>query len=645
LITDEAFAAERITAHSPEILNGSRFELTIDSTPVNITGRRVVATTINGSTPGPTLRWREGDTVTVAVTNKLKVPTSIHWHGMRIPSEMDGVPGLSFAGISAGSTFLYHFPVKQRGTYWYHSHSRFQEQTGILGSLIIEPREEEPFEYDREYAILLSDWSDSNPESVFSNLKQDSDYYNYHRPTLMKFFSDAKQQGLHEALKQRIMWGRMDMTTGDIADVSGSTYTYLLNGNAPAANWSALFEKGEKVRLRFVNGSSMTIFDVRIPGLPMTVVEADGNHVVPVTVDEFRMGVAESYDVIVEPRDDSAYTIFAQSLDRSGYARGTLAPRPGMSAAIPVMDPRPVRSMMEMGMKMSSMQGMDMSGMAGMNMGSMQGMDMSGMGGTKTDDMKGMDMSHKAGMKADDMQGMDMSGMDMKNMPPHDSPQGESGQPSEMAAMDESKVTGKPGITPFPQPGPATRSLHPATGELTMPSPVMVRAPGHLHVGPQVVEVAAMTTEQLHNPGNGLANNGRRVLTYADLRSPYPGADARPPSRELVLHLTGNMERFIWGFDGYKYSDAEPIDLKLGERVRITLINDTMMEHPIHLHGLWSELENGHGAFNPFKHTILVKPAERVSYLLSADTPGEWAYHCHLLYHMKAGMFRRVVVS
>jgi CopA family copper-resistance protein len=625
LITDKVYAAERIAPHFPAILSGDHFELTIDSTPVNITGRRVMATTINGSIPGPTLRWREGDTVTVAVTNKLKVPTSIHWHGMRIPSNMDGVPGLSFAGIPAGETFVYSFPVKQRGTYWYHSHSRFQEQTGIFGSLIVEAREKEPFEYDREYAILLADWSDSNPETVFSNLKQDSDYYNYHRPTLTKFFSDVKEQGLHRALTQRIMWGRMDMTTGDIADVSGSTYTYLLNGNAPGANWLGLFDKGEKIRLRFVNGSSMTIFDVRIPGLPMTVVEADGNHVVPVTVDEFRMGVAESYDVVVEPRSDSVYTIFAQSLDRSGYAHGTLAPRLGMTAAIPAMDPRPVRTMMEMGMKMDSMKGIDMAGMGGMKMGSMPGMDMSGMGEANADDMKGMDMSHMAGMKSDDMKGMDMSGMDMKNMPTH--------------------VTGKPGMTPFPQPGPANGSLHPATGEMTMPAPVKVLAPGHLHVGPQVVEVAAMTTEQLGNPGNGLTNNGRRVLTYADLRSPYPGADARPPSREIVLHLTGNMERFIWGFDGYKYSAAEPIELKLGERVRITLINDTMMEHPIHLHGLWSELENGHGAFNPYKHTILVKPAERVSYLLSADTPGEWAYHCHLLYHMKAGMFRKVVVS
>ena len=600
LVTEDVCASEGIIPQSPVTLSGDHFELTIDSTPVNFTGRRIMATTINGSVPGPTLRWREGDTVTVAVTNKLKEPTSIHWHGLRIPAEMDGVPGLSFAGIAPGATFVYRFPVRQRGTYWYHSHSHFQEQTGLFGSLIIEPREKEPFHYDREYAILLADWSDSNPETLFSNLKQDSSYYNYHRPTLGKFFSDVKGQGLHRALAERMAWGRMNMTPNDIADISGATYTYLLNGNAPGANWSGLFSEGEKVRLRFINGSSMSIFDVRIPGLAMTVVAADGNHVVPVTVDEFRMGVAETYDVIVEPRGDTAYTIFAQSLDRTGYARGTLAPRPGMAAEIPAMDPRPVRTMMDMGMKM------------------------------------------------DDMKGMDMSGMEMKNMPSQGGPPDDATRSSTMAGMESEHadiVTDMAGVTPFPQPGPGTQPFHPTTRAMNMPSTMKVSAPSHLHVGPQVVEVAAMTTDQLSNPGNGLANNGRRVLTYADLRSPYPGADGRPPSREIVLHLTGNMERFIWGFDGYKFSAAEPIYLKLGERVRITLVNDTMMEHPIHLHGLWSELENGHGAFNPYKHTILVKPAERISYLLSADTPGEWAYHCHLLYHMKAGMFRKVVVA
>ena len=527
LVTDEVCASEGIIPHSPVALRGDHFELTIDSTPVNFTGRRVMATTINGSVPGPALRWREGDTVTVAVTNKLKEPTSIHWHGLRIPVEMDGVPGLSFAGIAPGETFVYRFPVRQRGTYWYHSHSRFQEQTGLFGSLIIEPREKEPFHYDREYAILLADWSDSNPEALFSNLKQDSDYYNYHRPTLGKFFSDVKGRGLHRALTERLAWGRMNMTPNDIADISGATYTYLLNGNAPGANWSGLFTEGEKVRLRFINGSSMSIFDVRIPGLPMTVVEADGNHVVPVTVDEFRMGVAETYDVIVEPRGETAYTIFAQSLDRTGYARGTLAPRPGMTAVIPAMDPRPVRTMMDMGMKMDS--------------------------------MKGMDMSQMGEMKMDGMKGMDMPGMEMKNMSSQGGPSDDATRPSAMAGMESEHtdiVTNMAGVTPFPQPGPETQPFHPTAHTMNMPSTMAPSAPSHLHVGPQVVEVASMTTDQLNNPGDGLSNNGRRVLTYADLRSRYPGADRRPPSREIVLHLTGNMERFIWWFDVYKYSAA-----------------------------------------------------------------------------------------
>src|SRR6267154_885851 len=351
-----AFAANGIS--EPVVLTGRHFDLVIDEMPVNFTGRNRVATAINGSIPGPLLRWREGDTVTIAVTNRLKVPTSIHWHGVRSPADMDGVPGLSFPGIAAGETFTYTIPVKQSGTYWYHSHSRFQEQTGHYAPLIIEPRDKDPVEYDRDYVIMLSDWTDENPEMIFSNLKQQSDYYNLHQRTVRTFVSDVKKLGLKATVSDRLMWGRMNMNPTDILDVSGATYTYLLNGKPPAANWTALFGPRERVRLRFINSSSMTIFDVRIPGLPMTVVQSDGNDVVPVTVDEFRISVAETYDVIVQPKADRAYTIFAQAEDRSGYARGTLAPRPGMTAPIPPMEH-------------SSMPGMDHGVMPGMNHGSM----------------------------------------------------------------------------------------------------------------------------------------------------------------------------------------------------------------------------------------------------------------------------------
>jgi CopA family copper-resistance protein len=600
----------------PVVLTGNHFEVVVDEMPVNFTGRRTVATAINGSIPGPLLRWREGDTVTISVTNRLKVPTSIHWHGVRSPADMDGVPGLSFPGIAAGQTFTYTIPVKQSGTYWYHSHSRFQEQTGHYAPLIIEPRHKDPIQCDRDYVIMLSDWTDEDPETVFSNLKQQSDYYNYQQRTVGTFFSDIRKNGLRATVSDRLMWGRMNMNPTDILDVSGATYTYLVNGKPPAANWTALFSPRERIRLRFINGSSMSIFDVRIPGLPMTVVQTDGNDVEPITVDEFRITVAETFDVVVQPQDASPFTIFAQSEDRTGYARATLAPRSGMSAPIPPMDPRPMLTMADMGMAM----------------GKMPGMEMGKSGGTGKDTMAGMIMGDTSAIKVNGKQakdtGDDMSGMDM------------SAEPGMKMEAKPSAARG-PFSMPFPQPGPETTGLSAAvaTEKPTPPKPVA------LHEGPQVDNVAEAPIERLSEPGLGLNDNGRRVLTYADLRARYRGADPRPPEREIEIHLTGNMERFIWGFNGEKFSDAEPIELKLGERVRFILVNDTMMAHPIHLHGLWSELENGAGDMRPYKHTINVKPGERLSYLISADTPGRWAYHCHLLYHMESGMFRSVIVS
>jgi CopA family copper-resistance protein len=635
---------------TPATLTGKDFELTIDSLPVNFTGRHSVATAVNGSVPGPILRWREGDTVTVAVTNRLKVPTSIHWHAIRLPADMDGVPGLSFRGIAPGETFLYRIPVVQSGTYWYHSHSQFQEQTGLIGALIVEPREKDSIEFDKEYVVFLSDWTDTNPETIFSNLKQQSDYYNYHRLTFRDFLSEAKKKGVSPTISDHLAWARMNMSPTDISDVSAATYTYLLNGNTPNANWTGLFEPGERIRLRFINGSSMTFFDVRVAGLQMTVVQADGNDVEPVTVDEFRIGVAETYDVIVQPQDDSAYTIFAQSEDRSGHARGTLAPRMGMTAAVPPMDPRPMRTMVDMGM----------GNMAGMKMGDKAGMDMSGMDGMKQKDMpassennaaaKSMSGSAEgsaeknkhgtAGMNMDNpsMPGMDMSSDSAEHMQNEKQHQ----QTMTMAGMQIGSSTG---TTPFPQPGPNAMPIMPLSTTANTKANTKPSSPAHMHVGPQVDNVAMQVSQRLNDPGDGLSGNGRRVLTYADLRARYRGVDRRPPTREVELHLSGNMDRYIWGFNGQKFSSSKPIELKLGERIRFVLINDTMMEHPIHLHGLWSELENGHGEFNPYKHTIIVKPAERVSYLVSADTPGRWAYHCHLLYHMHAGMFRTVVVS
>ena len=552
------------------VLSGTEFALAIEEVPLTINGRQASATGVNGQVPAPILSWREGDTVSLAVTNRLSEPSSIHWHGVRTPAPMDGVPGLSFRSIMPGETFVYRFLVKQSGTYWYHSHSMFQEQTGLYGAIVIQPRSGYAQAFDRDYVVLLSDWSFEQPETIVSNLKFQSDYYNYGQRTLGTFVEDAQRRGLAETVADRLEWGSMRMSPTDILDVSGATYTYLLNGQPPGANWTALFRPGERVRLRFINGSSMSIFDVRIDGLPMTVVQADGNDIVPVTVDAFRISAAETYDVIVQPGPDRAYTIFAQSEDRTGYARGTLAPRAGMDAPIPSMDPRPMRTMTDMGMG-----GMEHGSMSGMNMdpGSMPGTEHSSRPGMSHGSMPGMQMDH-----------------------------------GRMAAMKAS---------------PEAKQLQGSVG---------------------VDNVAMMPTERLNRAGEGFPP-GRRVLTYADLRASKPGNDPRPPSHEITLHLTGNMERFIWGFDGKKFSESGPIELKRGDRVRFVLINDTMMEHPIHLHGLWSELENGHGEYRPYKHTINVKPGEKLSYLVTADAPGRWAYHCHLLYHMETGMFREVHVA
>ena len=558
------------------VLSGTDFALEIGTVPMNITGRPVTGTGVNGSVPAPILRWREGDTVTLAVTNRLAAPSSIHWHGIRTPSPMDGVPGLSFAGIPPGETYVYRFPVHQSGTYWYHSHSEFQEQTGVYGAIVIEPKSGYVQRFDHDYVVLLSDWSDESPETIVSNLKFQSDYYNYGQRTLGTFVEDADKKGLGATVADRLEWGKMRMSPTDILDVSGATYTYLINGQPPAANWTALFRPGERVRLRFINGSSMSIFDVRIDGLPMAVVQADGNDVAPVTVDEFRISVAETYDVIVQPPADRAYTLFVQPEDRSGYARGTLAPRPGMAAPIPPMDPRPMRTMADMGM-------------VSMDQGAMSGMG----------SMGDMPMKHGA------MQHQSMPGMEHGSMPG--------------MQMDHGSMSGMSAIEASPE----AKKLEGSVG---------------------VDNVAMMPTERLNKAGEGFPP-GRRVLTYADLRALKPGSDPRPPTHEITLHLTGNMERFIWGFDGKKFSEAGPIELKRGDRVRFVLINDTMMEHPIHLHGLWSELENGHGEFRPYKHTINVKPGEKLTYLVTADEPGRWAYHCHLLYHMETGMFREVHVA
>ncbi len=575
----------------------NEIDLAIRRATLDLGGIAASAVTVNGTVPGPLLRFREGEEAVIRVTNHLAEDTSIHWHGILLPAAMDGVPGVSFDGIKPGTTFVYRFPLKQSGTYWYHSHTGFQEQLGLFGPLIIDPIESAPYAYDREYVVILSDWTFTDPHLVYSRLKKQSNYYNHQRRTVPDLVADARREGWQKALASRREWARMRMDPTDISDLTSATFTYLVNGLPPAANWTGLFQPGERVRLRFINASAATYFDVRIPGLPLTVVQADGNDVQPVTVDEFRIAIAETYDVIVTPTEDRAYTLFAETMDRSGYAAGTLAPRAGLTAPLPQRRKRPLRTMADMGMG-------DMAGGANTTM---TGMDMAAASATQDHSAHG----------APPPAGTDMPGMGMPATPSAPA------APTPMADM----------------PGMATPYKDPASA----PTPVAHGPDTH---GAGNSMVAMSSRSRLHEPGSGLEDAGHRVLVYTDLRSLRSRAEVRPPDREIELHITGNMERYIWGFDGKTFSEAPaPIAFKLGERVRLTFVNDTMMDHPMHLHGMWSEPDNGAGAYRPRKHTINVKPAERLSLDIEADAPGSWAMHCHILYHMEAGMFRVVSVS
>jgi len=546
------------------VLTGTEFDLTIANTPINITGTERIATTINGSLPGPTLHWREGDTITLRVKNLLPEETSIHWHGIILPYQMDGAPQISFNGIAPGETFTYRFKVQQSGTYWYHSHSEMQEQTGLYGAIVIEPAASGLIKSGRDFVVLLSDWTDEDPMAVFGKLKKESAYYNYNQPTVIDFFKDVAKEGFQPAFEKRHMWNMMRMNRTDLSDISASTYTYLVNGKPSADSWLGLFKPGEKIRLRFVNASAQSFFDVRIPGLKMTVVAADGQAVDPVEVDEFRIGLAENYDVMVTP-EEKAYTLFAQSMDRTGFVHGTLASLPGLTAPVPVLDKAESLTMEDM---------------------------MGAMDHSSDHVMAGMDHSK---MTPEQMSHMDHSMHNMEGM------------------NDNTKAF----------------QAHHANTEFGAGVDMRVDTP----------------RTNLDDPGIGLRNNGRRVLTYADLHTTGGALDTRSPTREIELHLTGNMQRYTWSFDGLEYSRAKPIHFRHGERFRVILVNDTMMTHPVHLHGMWSELETPDGQFQVRKHTIVVQPAQRVTFLVTADALGRWPWHCHLFYHMHAGMFREVVVS
>ncbi len=553
-----------LTTVGAPALSGTEFELIIAETTVNFTGKPAVATTINGSLPAPTLNWREGDTVTIRVTNRLNEHTSVHWHGILLPFQMDGVPGISYTGIAPGETFTYQFKIQQSGTYWYHSHSGSQEQTGMYGAIIITPADGESIAFDREHIVHLSDWTDEDPMRIFAKLKNQSDYYNFNQPTAGDFLRDVSLHGFGAAVEKRRMWNQMRMNPTDLADLSAATLTYLINGRTADDNWYGNFSAGDRVRLRIINGSGNTFYDVRIPGLPLTVVQVDGQNIEPVQVDEFRCGPGQTYDVIVEPVGD-AYTFFAQAMNRSGYVRGTLAVSEGLSAPVPAVD---------------SLQELTMADMMGV-------------------------MAHS---------GTDHAGMDHSAM---------------TAASDTAPMNHADHVMGAAQIMPASTQVRHAATEYGPSTDMRVDSPN----------------TALNDPGVGLRDNGRRVLTLSDIRTLGGPLDTRAPEREIELHLTGNMERYTWSFDGVEYGKSTPVHFRHGERVRVILQNDTMMTHPMHLHGMWSELENPDGSFQARLHTITVQPAQRISFLVTADALGRWAWHCHLMMHMDGGMFREVVVA
>lgn len=595
--------------------NLATYDLRIGETPFSVGGRRGKAVTINGTVPGPLLRFREGEDVVLRVDNQLDEDTSIHWHGLLVPPEMDGVPGVSFPGIHAGEVFEYRFPIKQYGTYWYHSHSGLQEQLGHYGPLVIEPADGYPYAFDREYVIVLSDWTFENPYKVLDRLKKQGNYYNTNRRTLGDFVRDVGSNGFMPTLRERLMWLDMRMDPTDILDVSGATYLYLMNGLAPGSNWTGLFHPGERVLVRVINAAADTFFDVRVPGLPMTIVQVSGQFVEPVETDEFRIANAETYDFIIEPKDQP-YTLFAESMDRTGYARGTFTPRAGWNAPLPARRKASVLTMADMGMDHGDMAG-----------------------------MSGMESTPGTGTSAGAMTGMDHGA----------APTPATVKPAVPVPADahaaHTPATGAP-VTP---PGSDSTAVDLAKYAIAgMTRTTGLRAPGTVpgmlehEPGRHGVENAAvpmMVSSRLSEAGVGLGNDGWRVLRYSELRSLGQRDEFRAPTREIEIHLTGNMERFMWSIDGIPFERAAPIRMNFGERVRLTMVNDTMMNHPMHLHGMWMELENGHDERIPRIHTVNVKPAERISLLINADAPGRWAFHCHILYHMEVGMFRVFEVS
>ena len=597
-------------------LIAQEYFLTVDDITVDITGKPTKAMGINGSIPGPLLRFREGEEAVIHITNNLSKPTSMHWHGLLLPGNMDGVPDFNgYREIEPGDTFTYRFDLRQSGTYWYHSHSGLQEQAGVYAPMIIDPKDPDPAKFDRDYVVMLSDFTDEDPASILRNLKIDPAYYNYAKRTVMDFFKDVDRHGWTAALQDRAAWGEMRMDPTDLADVTG--YTFLINGQTAEQSPRFDFKPGERIRLRFINGAAMTFFDVRIPGLKMSVVEADGRDVQPVSIDEFRIAPAETYDVIVEPEDDRDYTIFAGSIDRTGFAQAILRGG-GVRGPRPQQRPRAVLNMADMGMDMTMAMGDEtpVDGHRSHEGEHKQGNHEGHEGHTQEDHERHMRQMRETGTYDPE---------DVGKTQNHDTHDHMNHSPSKTGIMDHGQMN-------------HSKMDHSQTSHGGMDHPKMGHGDHSGHAD------LPSTADQPRGWGSGFPDDAK-VLSYADLKSLVPNDDLRAPGREIVVNLTGNMERYLWTLNGLKYSEAEPIQLRYGERVKMTFVNDTMMSHPMHLHGMFVELDNGQTTHKPEKHVVNVPPGESYSVLITADEVGEWAFHCHLQYHMASGMMRKVVVA
>ena len=608
-------------------VSGSDISLAIGQVSVEVDGKVSRAIGINGTVPGPLIRLKEGQRVRLRVQNTLDEESSIHWHGLLVPFEMDGVPGVSFPGIMPRSTFDYEFDLSHAGTYWYHSHSAYQEEDGVYGPIVIDPAGPDPVAYDREHVLVLSDHSPLAGATIYRKLKQmGGPYFNRQRMTLSGLLA-----GRDLTAQERWEWAQMRMDAADIADVTGSTYAFTINGFGPYDNWTGLFTPNERVRLRIINASAQTTFNIRIPGLPMTVVQADGLNVRPVAVDEFQIGTAETYDVVVTPQD-RAYSFVSEASDRSGLGRATLAPREGMSAPVPPLRPRPLLTMKDMGMGDMDHSGMDHGAMGSgsSNPAMVRGVDPTAQPNASGELWK-LTGWKETGAVVATAAAAGMAGMDHAAMGHGSAAASPAAAPMDHAAMGHTAPAAE---------GQAAAPMD--HGSMGMRD--FANAP-QVDKNPGVQTISPMPVDRMGDPGTGLDNVGHRVLTYRDLVALERNPDVRAPSRQLDIHLTGNMERYMWSFDGVKMSEpAEPIPFRHNERVRVRLVNDTMMQHPIHLHGHFFELVTGHGAWSPRKHTVNVQPGGTATFDVTLDAQGDWAFHCHNLYHMTAGMMRVVTV-